>query len=123
MNRSLHLSNFIESYYQPIVTVDGNWTYAIEALLRFKDGGALPQKRLRQWEKTSYISFVDRLMVGKVRDMLTHHPRRWRIAVNVSHTTIEKTPDPYFEELRSLLPLAQRVILELNISHTKMSAR
>lgn len=101
----------LEPHFQPIVSVQGH--YAYEALMRLRGSTTAPPRQMAAWERSGFISVMDRAMVRKVALILANKPGRHRVAVNVSAKTLEVAPAEYLAELDALRKVAKRVIVEI----------
>ncbi len=108
----------IRTAFQPIMSARGH-IVAYEGLLRFREGLEKPESRLnaiRRWEDTGYISTIDVAVLKQgiaALDLL--HPTL-SVSVNVSSITVNTYRDRYLRHLRSVGPLAKRLIVEITES-------
>lgn len=109
----MKVDQYIQPHFQPIVGSKDNVTYALEALFRLRGADELPPSLFKRWERSGYVTVMDRAMVRLLADTLAGQRRQVRIAVNASARTIETIPDEYFAELCRLAQVVYRVIVEV----------
>lgn len=111
----MQLTNIIEPFFQPIISPDG--CYAYEALFRYKGKNELRPNQFQRWEKSGFVTQIDRAMTRKVLEVVKNLKSPPRIALNVSAHTLEVMPHEYLAEIIPLSRACPRLIIEITETH------